>query len=225
MESFQSLSFTLEDIKNSGENIIEDDKEMNSLITDNDFIPLYEQYSISIINKIIKDNYKKIETIFEEKNYSIEEIIADYRDICFNILKYKDNYIKSANLKNKNKNFSISCDKIFNDEKLIIENNDEKVLHLDKKEINNFLDSFYFNGKIYELHIQSLLMQIFKCFEIKENSFQFLCNIDEKNIKDLNEIKLDFAINNIDSELFEKSISFLSKNILLCNLKKTYIRH
>ena len=70
-----------------------------------------------------------------------------------------------------------------------------------------------------ELYIQNLLIQILKCFEIKENSFQFLCNIDENKIKDINEIELDFLINNMDSELFEKSISYLSNNILLCHFK------
>jgi len=260
MEEFQNLSLTIEDINESEENFTEDDKLMISLLSEMVFIPPYEQYVINIINKIIKDSYKKIHPIFEEKNYNIEEIIAEYKDICYNMINYKDKLIKSANIENnetkikdlnisnkKNKNFSqkvnsdsksfnsfkfnISIDKIFNDEKekqenktisMIIEKNDEKVSYIKNKEINNFLDSFNFNGKIYELYIQSLLMQIFKCFEIKENSFQFLCNINEKKIKDLNEIELDFLVNNMDSELFEKSIFYLSKNILLWNFKGNY---
>ena len=257
MEDFQNLSLTIEGINESEVNFKEDDKLMISLLSEMAFMPHYEQYVINIINKIIKDSYKKIHPIFEEKNYNVEEIIAEYRDICFNMIKYKDKLIKSANIgKNetkikdlnisngKNKNlsqkvnsdskyfesfkFNISIDKIFNDEKekqenktisLIIENNDEKVSYIKNKEINNFSDSFNFNGKIYELHIQSLLMQIFKCFDIKENSFQFLCNINEKKIEDLNEIELDFLVNNMDSKLLEKSIYYLSKNILLCNFK------
>ena len=176
MENSESQSLTIEDINKSTESFTEDDKMMISLLSEMVFIPPYEQYVINIINKIIKDNYKKIEPIFKEKNYNIDEIIAEYKDICFNMLKCKNKLIKSANIEKneiqikdlnisniKKKNCSenniierstkesfeifkyrISIDKIFYDEKekqenktisLIIENNNEKISYLNRKEI------------------------------------------------------------------------------------------
>ena len=89
-------------------------------------------------------------------------------------------------------------------------------------EKNDFLDSFNFNGKEYEIHSQILLMQILKCFEKKDNSFKFLFNPRYKlgNISsDINDMELDFVINNLDNDLFKKFIHYLEKNILLLNFQ------
>lgn len=91
-----------------------------------------------------------------------------------------------------------------------------------KKGINDFLDTFKFKGKEYEVHIQILLMQILKCFQQNENSFKFLCNIEnepENTFINFDQIELDFAINDLDNALFKKIIYYLEKNILLLNFR------
>ena len=62
---------------------------------------------------------------------------------------------------------------------------------------------------IFEMQVQTLLMQIFKFHEIKEKSFQFLCNISYKKLENFTDIELDFLINNIDKYLFENCITYL----------------
>jgi hypothetical protein len=100
---------------------------------------------------------------------------------------------------------------------LIFDKKEGKSSYSHKSEINNFSDTFIFNGRIFEMQVQTLLMQIFKFHEIKEKSFQFLCNISYKKLENFTDIELDFLINNIDKYLFENCITYLSKNILFLN--------
>ena len=142
-----------------------------------------------------------------------------------NITTINESKIDTFNsLKNR-----VSFERIFFDEeeevenkflsKIIVENKSPKKV---KFEINDFIDSFNFNGKEYEIHSQILIMQILKCLEEKENSFKFLCNLEFKQdntSSDLDEMEFDFVINNLDDTLFKKFVLYLEKNILLLNFK------
>ena len=98
---------------------------------------------------------------------------------------------------------------------------EEKETKPPKHELKDFIDTFNFKGKEYEIDVQILLMQIFKSFEEKENSFKFLCNLEIKfdnfipNIKDM---ELDFLVNNVNAKLFKLVLLYLQNNILIMNI-------
>ena len=90
-------------------------------------------------------------------------------------------------------------------------------------EINDFFDNFNLKGKEFECHAQIILAQILKCLGKEENSIKFLCNIEfefKNIIKDINDIELDFAVNNISGNLLYEFLKYLKKNILLFKFQK-----
>ena len=62
----------------------EDKNEMLSLLSEMVFIAPFEKYVINTI-----DNYKEIPPLFEEKEYSLDEIISEFKTFYPNIL-FKD---------------------------------------------------------------------------------------------------------------------------------------
>ena len=195
---------------------------------------------------IIKE-YSLQETIEEFQKFS-QNIIKEKKIInkSFNIqLKTKSNEfdinqseIKAGNdseIKisegkvDINKNMSSSSIRT-EDSKYIFYNNKNKInqsyISANKVKtikINDFFDTFNLKGKEFECHAQILLAQILKCLEKEENSFKFLCNIEFKFkniIKDINDIELDFAVNNISGNLLYEFLKYLKKNILLFKFQK-----
>ena len=66
MEDFSSIdSLSENDMNISNE---EDEKEMISILSEMEFNDSFEKYIINTINLILKENYKKITPLFEEKN-------------------------------------------------------------------------------------------------------------------------------------------------------------
>ena len=131
----------------------EDDKkdieEMTSLLSEMIFTAPYEKYIINMINKIFKENYVKIEPLFTEKTFNIDDIINEFKNIITNppqkqkqnisfnneIDKKEQNKSFSNKSGNKNKSNSkstelsfqnlkskISYDKVFNEQEEIEEN-------------------------------------------------------------------------------------------------------
>ena len=89
-----------------------------------------------------------------------------------------------------------------------------------KNELINFLDTFNFIGKEFEIHSQITLMQIFKWYEEKENNFKFLYNKKCKNIfENIGDMEFDFLMIDVDSELLKLVLNHLAKNFLLLNIK------
>jgi len=239
----------------------EEYKEIVSLLSEMIFSAPYERYVINIINKIIRINYEQIKNLFEVSDYTIEDIIGEFKEILTTQKKKKNNDIniplnagdaqdlqkEDMNKMNKtqgsnintstNSNLSSSIksyldinsifslnetkEKEINNISSIIGKQKEKKTKT-KKDLENFLDTFNFNGSEYELFVQNLLFQIFKCFEKKDNSFRFLCNQTFKKIneifKDLNDLEFDFLIKNVDKELFKSVLSYLKNNILILNI-------
>ena len=58
----------------------EEENEMLFLLSDMEFISLYEKYLINMINKIIEDKYE-VKPLFIEKKYSFDEIINEFGEI------------------------------------------------------------------------------------------------------------------------------------------------
>jgi hypothetical protein len=85
MEDSQEKSLTIESIVFSGEDFNDDDKVTLTLLSEMVFTPPYELYVINICNKIIQEKHKKIKPIFEEGNYTLDEVIKEYKDIIFRI--------------------------------------------------------------------------------------------------------------------------------------------
>ena len=131
----------------------EDDKkdieEMTSLLSEMIFPAPYEKYIINMINKIFKENYVKIEPLFTEKTFNIDDIINEFKNIITNPpQKQKQNisFNNEIDQKEQNKSFSnksgnknksnskstelsfqnlkskISYDKVFNEQEEIEEN-------------------------------------------------------------------------------------------------------
>ena len=131
----------------------EDDKkdieEMTSLLSEMIFTAPYEKYIINMINKIFKENYVKIEPLFTEKTFNIDDIINEFKNIIANSpQKQKQNisFNNEIDQKEQNKSFSnksgdknksnskstessfqnlnskISYDKVFNEQEEIEEN-------------------------------------------------------------------------------------------------------
>ena len=48
------------------------------------FTAPYEKYIINTINKIFKENYVKIEPLFTEKTFNIDDIINEFKNIIAN---------------------------------------------------------------------------------------------------------------------------------------------
>ena len=247
----------------------EENNDVISILSDMTFTAPYEQYVINLLNKIIHDNYKKIEPLFVFSDYKAEDIIKEFKNskINFNKKEKKNKSIdnnqgpkensnlpnldskkKKTKTKKGNKTLSISdityssfeslkyeisFEKIFQEDEEkeeeasilnLIEENETKKTKTKNIEIKDFLDTFNFNGKEYEIHSQILLAQTLKCLEEKENSFKFLCNIEYKieNIyQDIPKMEFDFIISNLDVQLFNKFINYLGKNILLLNFRGT----
>ena len=128
--------------------------------------------------------------------------------------------------------YRVSFDNIFYEEEEKVEDkvfsqmiDENKKSKQTKNELNDFLDTFNFNGKEYEIHTQILLMQILKCFEQKENSFKFLCNIEynaDKIFNDNKIVEFDFIINNLDLDLFKNMILYLKNNILSLKIREHF---
>lgn len=266
----QIKELSLEDIELIEDNNEEDDKEFISLLTDLVYTAPYEQYVINFLNKIIKDNYKKIEPLFKKKNYNIEALIKEFNNPNIIFFKKKDKKNKSSdnkmytnknliqansdsenrnnksekkiNLKDEKSNinsisslkYRISYEKIFEESEIkeekkllseILNESEDKRAKGKNHEIKDFFDTFNFNGKEFEIHVQILLAQILKCYEEKINSFQFLCNVEfkiENIFPNLNDIEFDFLINNLDVELFKKFLNYLKKNILILNFRGNF---
>ena len=196
----------------------EEYKEMISLLTEMIFSAPYERYAINIINKIIRINFEQIKNLFETSNYTMTDIIREFKEILITQKKKKRNYInisldaegvqelqkedmnkmnKSQENQNKinrnerkdfnfnsstNSNLSSSIksnldiNSIFslNETKEKEINNISSIIdeQKEKNDLEDFLDFFNFNGAEYELFVQNLLFQIFKCLEKKDNSFK-----------------------------------------------------
>ena len=239
----------------------QEDLETLSLLSEMIFTAPYEKYVIKMINRIIKNNYKTIEPLFEKNNYSNKEITEQFKKAIKN---QKSNDIKKIDNKNQRKRNKsetkkaknkitlnnsvcsqgnndlykisidslvshINIDKIFDDS--YNEPNEEKILSKSfqinnshnkiKEEINYILDTFNFNGKEFEIHSQITLLQIFKCYEEKENSFKFLHNKIYKDLStEIKQIEFDFLITNVDSKLFKFVLNHISNNILLLNINE-----
>jgi hypothetical protein len=91
----------------------EDDKkdieEMTSLLSEMIFTAPYEKYIINMINKIFKENYVKIEPLFTEKTFNIDDIINEFKNIIANPPKKQKQNISFNNeidQKEQNKSFS-----------------------------------------------------------------------------------------------------------------------
>ena len=244
----------------------EEYKEMIFLLTEMIFSAPYERYAINILNKIIKLNYGEIENLFKISDYTINDIICQFKEILNNQKKKKKNdinisldavgeqevqkenmniidksqdnqkgnkisknisstksYLSSIFKTNLNINSIFSLnetkEKEINNILSIIEEQKEKK---NKKDLKDFLDTFNFNGDEYELFVQNLLFQIFKCLEKKDNSFKFLCNQTygkiNKIFENLKVLEFDFLIKNVDKELFKSVLFYLKNNILLLSI-------
>jgi len=85
MEDVSSIdSLSENDINNTDE---EDDEKMLSILSEMKFNAPFQKYIINQINTIIKDNYKKIMPLFEEKEYSLKEILEEFKQYYQNIIK------------------------------------------------------------------------------------------------------------------------------------------
>ena len=182
----------------------------------------FQKFSTNIIKekKIINKSFNiQLKTKSNEFDINQSEIKAG-----------NDSEIKiSEGIIDINKNMSSSSIRT-EDSKYIFYNNKNKInqsnISANKGkilEINDFFDTFNLKGKEFECHAQILLAQILKCLEKKENSFKFLCNIEFKFkniIKDINDIELDFAVNNISSNHLYEFLKYLKKNILLFKFQK-----
>lgn len=90
----------------------EEDKNMLSILSEMKFSAPFEKYIINNINKIIKDNYKKIMPLFEEKEYSLKEIIDEFKNYYPNILaKEKKKLNKSLDAPHKKENNNLDLNK------------------------------------------------------------------------------------------------------------------
>ena len=67
----------------------EENKEIISILTDIVYNAPYEQYVINFLNKIIKENYKKIDPLFVKSNYNIKDLVKEFQnpDIFFFLKK------------------------------------------------------------------------------------------------------------------------------------------
>ena len=64
----------------------EDEKNMLSLLKEMKFNYPFEKFIINIINKILRKSFNKIMPLFEEKEYSLKEIIEEFKTYHQNIL-------------------------------------------------------------------------------------------------------------------------------------------
>ena len=249
MEDVSSIDSLLEnDINNADE---EDDKKMLSILSEMKFNEPFEKYIINHINSIIKENSKKITPLFKEKEYSLKEIIEEFEQYYpYIITKEKNKMNKSLDVKHKNESkildihqpeINVENNSIIN---ISVDNNkkdcefsfdslnsvkifdkflkDTKVNHK-KTELNIISKDENTNVKLTEFkcHALFLLVQLLKCFEREENSFE-ICHIGYKLVnisKDIKDLEFDFIINNIDSTLFFELIKYLEKNILILKFK------
>ena len=93
------LDLTIQDIKIPliiEDNDQEEYKEMISLLTEMIFTAPYERYIINILNKILKNNYEKLENLFETSDYSINDIINKFQEILNTSKKKKKNDINDS---------------------------------------------------------------------------------------------------------------------------------
>ena len=79
----------------------EDDKEMLGLLSEMVFTAKFEKYAKNSIIKLINNNFKNIEPLFINKEYSLQETI---KKSIPNIIKEKKNINKSFNIQSKTKN-------------------------------------------------------------------------------------------------------------------------
>ena len=212
----------------------EEENEMLFLLSDMEFISLYEKYLINMINKIIEDKYE-IKPLFIEKKYSFDEIINEFGEIHKTFLiKEKKRLNKSEEIENKNNSLILLSNKSSNinnlSENIKIEYNETSFSSLklkdNKKKLNEEinLSSFINSEDKFEIYIKILLTEIVKCFECDNSSYKLLYNINfknEENIFDIKqkEIEIDFLINNIDNNHFTKPINCLKNNILLMQFR------
>ena len=212
----------------------EEENEMLFLLSDMEFISLYEKYLINMINKIIEDKYE-IKPLFIEKKYNFDEIINEFGDIYKTFLiKEKKRLNKSEEIENKNNSLILYSNKSSNinnlSENIKIEYNETSFSSLklkdNKKKLNEEinLSSFINSEDKFEIYIKILLTEIVKCFECDNSSYKLLYNINftnEENIFDIKqkEIEIDFLINNIDNNHFIKIINCLKNNILLMQFR------
>ena len=229
----------------------EDDKkdieEMTSLLSEMIFTAPYEKYIINMINKIFKENYVKIEPLFTEKTFNIDDIINEFKNIIANPpqkqnISFNNEIDQKEQNKSGNKNKSnskstelsfqnlkskISYDKVFNEQEEIEENRlfpqtfCQKDTEKNKKEIGNFLDTFNLYGKEYETHIQILLEEILRCFTGKEERYKFLCNI-QYNIENIN-IKTKNKFKNMELDFFISNLNNKLFKSLILYLKKNIL--
>ena len=81
----------------------EENKEFKSLLSDLVYTVPYEQYVINFINKIINENYKNHEFLFEVSNYNINDIFKEFKNSDIFTLNIKEKRSKSFDNKHYSK--------------------------------------------------------------------------------------------------------------------------
>ena len=186
-------------------NIINEEKKGINLSSE-----LKEKNKNMSLNDSKNENKSKYPVNNKSKDYSIKSDGSSIKD---------KNYSNYSYLNDKNSGYQI--DSSLNKEKSRKTNNNQS---FDMgKELVFFENSFNLNGDMYELFCKSIIFLTLKCYEVKDNdNFHFYYNIKHnlKNIDNVNNIELDFLINNLDIKILKSFILYFADNILFLNFNE-----
>ena len=181
----------------------EDEKNMLSLLKEMKFNYPFEKFIINIINKILRKSFNKIMPLFEEKEYSLKEIIEEFKTYHQNILiKKKKNKSLDDKSKKGKKNFELNKSQI-EVEKISVNNisvgkNNE--LSFDSLKSLNNLKKLSYNKKVNQR--KNLLLPL-------------ISNNENTNIKNESKELINFVdIYNIEGIEYEYHIQILLMQIL-----------
>ena len=247
MEDFSSIdSLSENDMNISNE---EDEKEMISILSEMEFNDSFEKYIINTINLILKENYKKITPLFEEKKYSLEEIIEEFKlNYPFILFKEKKNMNRSLDIQPKILNLITSDIKVENSTKINLSldfKKEDNELSFGSLKLSTSLNKFLNDKKMNEQkNILSLTSkdenisikqkpQEVKDF-LKETEFKsqmqiLLAKIIEYFEKEENNFKLlcnvEYKLDNIYTGITDMKFDFVINNMKNNNLFKEFVEY
>ena len=207
MEDVSSIdSLSENDINNTDE---EDDEKMLSILSEMKFNAPFQKYIINQINTIIKDNYKKIMPLFEEKEYSLKEILEEFKQYYQNIIKKEKKKMNKSLYAQQMKESNISD---LHQSDIKIENNsainisednkkEESGISFDSLNSSNSLDKFLNDIKVNK----------------QKTELNIISKDEKANVKkEIKELKNFLDIYNVKGTEFECHTQILLTQILKC---------
>ena len=186
----------------------EENKEIISIVTDMVYTAPYEQYVINFLNKIIKENYKKIDPLFVKSNYNIKDLVKEFQNPDIIFFKKKDKKNSPFDNKKNSNPKSNQANQIF------VDKNNKSEIKTNLKDEESSKDSFS------SLKTRVSFEKIFEDSEVMEEKklFSQILNEseDEKGKRKNYEIKDFFDTFNFIGKEYELHIQILLAQILKC---------